>query len=427
MLKKNISKTYNVIKNSEFLILSLKNSGQVALRFIIGIINIKVISIWIGASGLALTGQFTNFLQIAGTFSGIGFNHGITKLISQYSNSTIRKKLIISNGLALSLGLSIVTSILLYLFSDILSISILKDIRFKLFFKLAGIVVFSLSFSNLILSILNGAKKYKSFIQLNIGMIISSFIFLVPMTYLYGLNGAILSQYFSGIIHIILALYFAKDINYKSLNHFRISFYISKRLIHFGLMLVLASSIPPLVSIVIRNLIISEYGLEVAGWWEGVSRISKTYLGLCISTISLYYLPQISKHQSSSQLNKLIHSTIKQAMPIVTFGLILIFISKDIIVKVLFTKDFYEMKKLFLFQNIGDTCRMFNWFFAITIIIKEKITIYIYSEIIMAVTYLTLVYLIIPYLGINYSTLPYMINTFIYLGVSQYIYRKHIL
>ncbi len=70
------------LQENNFLKISIKNFYQVLLRFFIGILNIKIMSIWLGANGFALMGQFGNFVQVAVSLAGGGINQGVTKLIS---------------------------------------------------------------------------------------------------------------------------------------------------------------------------------------------------------------------------------------------------------------------------------------------------------------------------------------------------------
>ena len=63
---------------------SIRNSIQVITKFIVGVLNIKIIAVTVGAEGMALLGQLNNFLQISSGISSLGFNKGIVKLISQH-------------------------------------------------------------------------------------------------------------------------------------------------------------------------------------------------------------------------------------------------------------------------------------------------------------------------------------------------------
>ncbi len=414
------------IKGNDFLKVSLKNSSQVLIRFIVGILNIKILSVWLGTTGIALLGQFGSFIQIAVNVAGGGVNQGVTKLISVYSSSPNRSRLVLGNALLITFLLSVIASMLSYVFADYFSGIILNDVIYAKWFRVGGIIFFSISSSNVLLAYLNGRKKYSLFIRLNVIIILSNFIISIPCIYIWKVEGAIVAQYISACINIFAVFIFCKNEIIEVIRKFQFSGYINKRILGFGFMLLIASCISPLISIIIRNIIISEYSLSDAGLWDGISRISKTIFGLAVSTLSLYYIPLISKNQSGEELNRKINDTLKIAMPIIILGVSIVYVFRRMIVSILFTSEFEEMHNLFLYQNLGDIIRLFNWFYAVTFIIKEKIKIYIISELVMAVFYALLIYYLIPLLGIENCTLPYLINTLMYLIVTQYIYRKYI-
>ncbi len=425
-MKKHIIHIANKYKKNNFFKISLKNSYQVILRFFVGILNIKILSIWLGASGLALMGQFGNFVQIAVNFAGGGINQGVTKLSAVYSSSKNRSQIVLGNSLLISFSLGVIASLASFLLAEELSIFILSDVNYSVWFKAGGILFFSLSCNNVLIAYLNGKRKYKEFIRVNILSTLINVIISVPLIYFWRLDGAIFSQFISAVINlVIVGLYCRLDIK-NALRTASPSWYTIKRVLGFGLMLLFASSISPIVSIIIRRVIIHHYSLADAGLWEGISRISKTIFGLGVSTLSLYYIPMISNVLSGKLLHDKILDTIKMAMPIIFVIIFLIYIYRKIIVNALFTEEFYEMQEMFLFQNIGDFFRLFNWFFSVTLIIKEKITVYILSEIFMSVVYIALIYFLIPIIGVKNLTLPYMLNTVVYLFLSQYLYRKYV-
>ena len=59
------------------------NSLSVVLKLGIGLITSKVIAIFIGPSGLALVGNFRNFVGSFETIATLGFQNGIVKYIAE--------------------------------------------------------------------------------------------------------------------------------------------------------------------------------------------------------------------------------------------------------------------------------------------------------------------------------------------------------
>ena len=57
------------------------NSTSLGIKIIAGIFTSKAIAIFIGAEGLALIGNLSNFLKAVQSFSVLGFYKGIVKYI----------------------------------------------------------------------------------------------------------------------------------------------------------------------------------------------------------------------------------------------------------------------------------------------------------------------------------------------------------
>ncbi|MBS2209959.1 hypothetical protein KEM09_00990 [Carboxylicivirga mesophila] len=425
------NKVKNIIREAirgqydDFLNISLKNSIHVAIRFVLGIAQIKFMSIILGPAGLAILGQFSSIIQATSNLTG-GISHGATKLSSAYRNSPLRSNLIIVNVIMAIIAISIISGLFIYLFSAQLSHWLFKSDEYIIYVKLSWFIIIATGLTNALLAILSGLKLYSNYIKLNIAFVISSFIVLIAGMYLWQINGAMSALYIAAFFNLSIIIYTCKPLLKNALKSVRFSKYIHKRLAGFATMLIVSSCIGPITSIIIRNIITDSFSIEITGWWEGLSRLSNTLFNISVSTLGLFYIPKISEIHNPLKLHAFIKGASSIAMPIITFGICLIFITKHYIVYLLFSQDFEGMDSLFLYQNIGDVFRIFSWFLAITFIIKEKIRIFIFSELTMALLHLILAYTIIPNMDIDYATLPYMIKTITYFIICVLLYRRYI-
>lgn len=422
-ISKNIGKVFELYKNSQLIRVSAKNSVQVIIKLITGLLSIKFTSIFLGTAGMTLLSQFNNIIQFSTNIASGGVMHGVTKLSAHFDYSRTRQKIIVHSAFIISAICTIIPSLIIFLNADTIALTFFYDIKFSPILKASGILIFSMALNNLLLSFINGIQEYNKYIFLNIISGIISAAFILPAIYLYGLLGAIWAQYLSSVITTTITIIYIKK-HLPSFRRLTFSKAISKRLITFGLMLLVASSTTPLVKILSRNIIIEYCSLNEAGWWDGIGKISNTYTSLIISTISLYILPKISKTTGIDLLNKEIKISLKQIIPLVLCGSLFIYLSRDYIISILFTKDFSGMKNLFLYQCLGDVFKIISWFFAITIMMKEQVKQYIFLEIIMAFIIITNMYIIIPKMGITGSTLIYAINMFIYFIFVLIIYIR---
>jgi PST family polysaccharide transporter len=69
-----------VIKQNTLLKVLSLNSISVAVSFVLGIFSSKIISVFLGTSGMALTGSFRNFALMIKSVATLGINNSIVKL-----------------------------------------------------------------------------------------------------------------------------------------------------------------------------------------------------------------------------------------------------------------------------------------------------------------------------------------------------------
>lgn len=51
----------------------------------------------------------------------------------------------------------------------------------------------------------------------------------------------------------------------------------------------------------------------------------------------------------------------KVIIPVVAFFFVLIYLLRSVVIRVLFTEDFYQMENLFLWQLLGDFVKIMIW------------------------------------------------------------------
>ena len=81
----------SISANPVFKVSSL-NALSVLVKIAGGLISSKIIAVYIGPSGLALVGNFRNFIRQAEVFSMLGFENGIIKYIAENQKNKEEQK-----------------------------------------------------------------------------------------------------------------------------------------------------------------------------------------------------------------------------------------------------------------------------------------------------------------------------------------------
>lgn len=402
------------------------NAIATFVRMITGFINIKIIAYLIGPVGIALLGQLNNFANIVLAWSSGGINNGITKYLAQYSASPKKTTVYLKTSIWIVSILSIFFCIILIIGSKYFAYLILKDTKYQSIFIVFGVSIILYSFNNLLISILNGYKQYQQYIKVNISGSIIGVIFTVLLTYYFNLYGALLAAITYQSIVFFVTLFLCRNAIWmkKSKLIGRFSFLAAKNLGKYSIMALVSAIVVPSSQIIIRNLIIKFNSLETAGIWEGINRISAMYLMVVTTSLSVYYLPKLSELLGSGEIKNEIFKLYKIFLPFVLIANVLIYMVRDNIVIILFSKEFSSMKDYFFFQLLGDFFRIGSFLLAYLMIAKAMMNTYIITEIIFSLSYVFLSYMaVLKYGGIG-ATIGYSVNYFIYWLVMIILFRK---
>ncbi|MDU1036922.1 MAG: O-antigen flippase, partial [Staphylococcus sp.] len=102
-------------------------------------------------------------------------------------------------------------------------------------------------------------------------------------------------------------------------------------------------------------------------------------------------------------------------MPVVILLAVFIYLIRDYLVIILFTKEFKQASDLFLFQLVGDVIKILSWMLAFPMISKGATKWYISSEVFFSILLISIAYILIPVYGAHGANYAYVINYIVYL------------
>jgi PST family polysaccharide transporter len=144
------------------------------------------------------------------------------------------------------------------------------------------------------------------------------------------------------------------------------------------------------------------------------------------TTLGIYYLPKLSEITDKAELRKEIWQGYKIIMPIVIIMSITIFLLKDFIIWLLFTKDFMPMRELFLWQLIGDVVKLAALLIAHLMLAKTMTKTFIFTEITFSLSFVLIsIWFVDQYglIGISYS---FAVNYTLYLLAIFILTRREL-
>lgn len=426
MAIKNLINNIRIIKRGDFVKVFSLTSVSTLVKMATGFVTIKFVAILIGPSGVAMLGQLQNFTQLTLLFSTGGINNGVTKYVSENKSDKSAIVSILSTSSWITIILSIISGIILIIFSKSISLLILKDLNYRFVFVIFGFTVFLYAFNSLFLSIINGFKEFKKYVSISIFSSIIGLIFTTSLVYFWKIDGALIAVVTYQSIVVIITLILLKKTHWFKFSYLFNKFdkFVLKNLSSYTLMAIISTSLVPLNQLLIRSYLTNHLGINSAGIWEGINRLSQIYLTVFSSSLMIFYLPRLSELNDNKLIRKEIFNTFRFLIPILLFLTIIIFLTKSYIIQVLFSKSFYEMKDLFLFQLIGDLFKIMSWILSINMLAKAMSKTFILVEIIFSASIVGFSILFVQYFGIVGTTVAYMLNYILYFILLLFIFRK---
>jgi PST family polysaccharide transporter len=419
-----LSEIKKITQQPLFKITSL-NSVHILLKLIFGFITSKALALFVGANGMAYVGNFRAFLNVLENFSLLGIQNAVVKYVSEFQNDRSKLKSVLATFGLLLLTSSIAISLFLILGADYLSKQIFNHSEIYSFVFYSIAVVFPLYvFSTFCISVVNGFQEYKNVIYIQIISSAIALIFSVFFIYYYSTIGALVSLIFAPIFVFFVSLfYLKKHIRFRdvlSIEFF--DFKVVKNLSEYVLMALVSGVIGSFVLLEIRTDIVAITGLQQAGIYEGLQRISSYYLLFVSSIMAIYFYPKLAEMNSNSK--EIVLHYLKTIIPLFTIGLVIIYFLRKLIIQVLFSSEFESMESLFLWQLIGDVLKATSLIFGTLLIAKKQTKVFIITEIIsLCIMYFSSIWMLHSF-GINGIVMAHTFTYFMYLLVMVFIFFK---
>ena len=319
------------------------------VKMLAGFISVKVISVLIGPSGVALVGQLNNFSTILLTLSTGGIVSGITKYISEYKENEKSVKSYIGTAIWITLILSLLCSFFLIISSKILSTKILLDEKFFYVFIIFGITIFFYSINSVLLAIINGFKQFNYYVLISIISSVFGLVLSLFLVFSFGVAGALINAVTSQSLFFFVTVLFCWKKKIKFFNRENIFSKINKNTAlqysKYSIMTIISSFGVPVGQLILRSFLMKKFGIENAGCWEGMNRLSGMYLMVITTSFSVYYMPRLSELSAAREIKKEIIQAYKLLVPCMIIGFCLIYLFKDIIIRILFATEFLQMNK----------------------------------------------------------------------------------
>ncbi len=387
----------------------------------------KILAVYVGPAGYAAIGQFQNFIQMVTTFAGSAINTAVIKYTAEYYENENKQIAIWKTAGSIVLLFSLIFSLVIIIFQKQLSIYIFHTDIYQTVFIWFALFLTFFTFNTLFLAILNGKKEVLRLVIANIIGSIFSLAITSILAIKYGLYGALVSLSIYQSLAFLVTLFLCYKADWFKLTYLfgTIDKDVAKKFVAYALMALVSAICVPLSQMAIRSYITHEYGVDFAGYWEAMIRLSAAYLMLVTTTLSVYYLPRLSELSNIRAIKNEVYLGYKFIFPLAVVGGVLVYLLKDWIIPLLFSSAFLPMRELFLWQMLGDSLKIGSWILAYLMLGKAMTKLFISTEILFACTSIVLTYFCTQFFGFEGVSIAHLVNYALYWIVVSYFIFKH--
>ncbi|WP_243472616.1 O-antigen translocase [Winogradskyella sp. MH6] len=419
-----MKKFFHYINNEVLVKAASLNTANISLKILAGILISKFIALFIGPEGMALIGNLRNFLSTIQSISIAGLYNGFVKLIAKYKNHITELTHTLSTVFYFGFFLSLILAFLCYYNAEFVNELIFFNNNYVYVIETMAIVLPFYALNMFVFAIMNGFSKYKILLVINItGQILGLLVTLLLIKQ-ENIDGALIAVVITPALNLLITIVgvaFRKNLM-SFINITDIQFSVLRNLSPNMIMALVSSIALPIVYIIIRNYIISEIGIKEAGYWTAVTRVSDYYLMFINSLMALYILPRFAELKSRSEFRKEVFSFYKTVLPIFAIILGIIYLSRTLLINLLFTEEFRPVEDLMGYQILGDFMRVMSMVIAYKFLAKKMFTHFIIIEIFLfVIMYFSSIYLIDAF-GLKGAVMGHFLSYLMHFGIVLLIF-----
>lgn len=376
------------------------NAVSVVLGMVTGIFSSKIIALYLGPQGMVWLGSFRNFSSLLKSVTGLGISNGVVKHVVEHQKREQPLGGLYATFFWSYLLFSVVLAIGVYAANPLISRYIFFYSNDNPAISLFALALPFIVVNTFLIAVYNGFETYKKIILIQLFSTLLVFLTAALCIVKYGLQGGLnafaLGEIGSTIVTLIFAVYDAPKMNLFKNWKWDPSYFRS--IFTFSGMALWSAVLAPLTLVIIRNEMVAVQGIEAAGVWDGLNRLSGFYMVFLSSGLTLYFVPRLASLETDRELRAEVITYYQIMVPIFVAIASVLFLFKEWFVRVAFTAAFSEINTMLIWQLLGDFFKILTLAFGFQTVVKTQVLRYFIIE-----TFFNALYLILALNWMNSS------------------------
>ncbi len=164
------------------------------------------------------------------------------------------------------------------------------------------------------------------------------------------------------------------------------------------------------------------------GIYQSVLTISLNYFGFIFVSLNMYSFPKVSSLKLDSDIVDEINLNFRYIMFLMIPLIAFIFVFRELVIALLFTKDFASSEPLYKYQFFGDLFKAFSWVLGLWLIPRLKLFLWVTLDMILSANFLVFYILLLNFYenGLISLAIAYLMSNLIHFVLNLIASKKHI-
>ena len=414
-----------IISNNLILKITSLNTLVVGARLLMSLVVQNLLAQYTGQAGIAKVGQLRNISSMLMSLTSLGTFNGVVKYVSEYKSDQKNLLKLFSTLYVVSFTASVVLFFILFFGASYLSNTLFFTNDYVVVFKVTAVAVPFISMHRIFTGVINGLSDYKKHAKIELISYFFGIVLLLVSLYFYSLKGVLVAIALTPMIQFtVLIIIFGKllkeYIDFKSIS-FNIP--LLKPLLGFTLMSFIGTVLLNYIEIDLRTLITDIISEAEAGSWTAMNSISKIYMQFITIIFPIYILPKYATIKTSFKFRKEVFQIYKTLIPLVLGGMLLVYFSRNILIQIIYTKEFLGMQSLFKWQLLGDFVKFVAIVLSYQFLANKQIKYFVVTELLSLSLYYIFGRCFVNDFGSEGIVMAHFLRYVIYLVIVFYILR----
>jgi enterobacterial common antigen flippase len=260
---------------------------------------VKLLAVSFGPDGVGRAGNIMTFVTVLGVLSGAGISNGITKYVAEFKaeGDDLRLRHLLGTSGSIVFGVSVLLAVLLWALAGPVSRLLFGGDGLAEVIRAMAFVQFGLAYTNLFQAILKGHRDARG---IALSVVLGSVLGLLGYCVCFGMGGyvgALVGLAMVPALAVLPSWIILSRTDPLALRRLRPLWdgESARLLAKFTAMVVITSLMLPTAYVMMRNVLAEHSSWAQVGIWQGMSKISDSYLQFITAPFSVYLLPTFSR------------------------------------------------------------------------------------------------------------------------------------